>query len=70
MPKGDFTLWHGSSPINLLHIFRTLFPRNTSGWLLLKDTDFLEHMLSFTIFCIFYNLFHFTKIETELKNFN
>ena len=70
MPKGDFTLWHGCSPINLLHIFRTLFPRNTSGWLLLKDTDFLEYMLSLTIFCIFYNLLHFTKIETELKNFN
>ena len=39
MPKCDFnkevTLRHGCSPANLLHIFRTLFPRNTSGWLLL-----------------------------------
>ena len=26
---------HGCSPVNLLYIFRTLFPRNTSGWLLL-----------------------------------
>ena len=26
---------HGCSPVNLLHIFRTPFPRNTSGWLLL-----------------------------------
>ena len=25
---------HGCSPVNLLHIFRTPFPRNTSGWLL------------------------------------
>ena len=24
------------SPVNLLHIFRTSFPNNTSGWLLLK----------------------------------
>ena len=48
MPKCDFnkvallcnfieiTLRHGCSPVNLLHIFRTPFPRNTSGWLLLK----------------------------------
>ena len=27
---------HGCSPINLLHIFRTPFPRNNSGWLLLE----------------------------------
>ena len=31
----EITLRHGCSPINLMHIFRTLFPRNTSGWLLL-----------------------------------
>ena len=37
MPKCDFykvaeiTLRHGCSPVNLLHIFRTLFPRNISG---------------------------------------
>ena len=27
---------HGCSPVNLLHIFRTPFPKNTSGWLLLQ----------------------------------
>ena len=32
----EITLRHGCSPVNLLHIFRTPFPRNTSGWLLLK----------------------------------
>ena len=31
----DITFWHGCSPDNLLHILRTSFPRNTSGWLLL-----------------------------------
>ena len=37
MPKTlNTTLLHGSSPVNLLHIFRTPFLRNTSGWLLLK----------------------------------
>ena len=29
------TLWHGFSPLNLLHVFRTPFPKNTSGCLLL-----------------------------------
>ena len=29
-------LRHGCSPVNLLHIFRTPFPKNTSGGLFLK----------------------------------
>ena len=41
MPKCDFnkveiTLRHGCSPVNLLHIFRTPCPRNTSKWLLVR----------------------------------
>ena len=36
MPKCEIAPWHGCSLVNLLHIFRTLFSRNTSGWLLLK----------------------------------
>ena len=28
-------LWHGFSPLHVLRIFRTPFPRNTFGWLLL-----------------------------------
>ena len=32
----EITLWHGSSPVNLLHIFRTPLLKNTSGRLLLK----------------------------------
>ena len=47
MPKCDFnkvallcnfieiTLRHGCSPVNLPHIFRRSFSKNTSGWLLL-----------------------------------
>ena len=31
----EITLRHGCSPVNLLHIFRTSFPKNTSGGLLL-----------------------------------
>ena len=32
----EIALRHGYSSVNLLHIFRTPFPKNTSGGLLLK----------------------------------
>ena len=35
----EITRWHGCSPVGLLHIFRAPFPRNTSGWLLLRMHD-------------------------------
>ena len=41
----EITLWHACSPVNLLHIFRTPFSKNTSGWLLLL---FIENSPSFT----------------------
>ena len=37
----DIALRHGCSPVNLLHVFRTIFPRNTSGWLLVKFENHL-----------------------------
>ena len=36
MPKCDFPLWRGCSLVNLLHIFRASFLKNTSGRLLLE----------------------------------
>ena len=36
MPKCDFKLWHGFSLVNLLHIFKTPFPKNISGGLFLS----------------------------------
>ena len=36
----EIKLRHGCSPVNLLHIFRTSFPRNTFWWLLLKYLAF------------------------------
>ena len=42
-------LRHGCSPVKLLHIFRTPFPKNTSGWLLLKKT--LNHIKKKKNFC-------------------
>ena len=32
----EITLWHGSSPVNLLNNFKTIFPESTSIGLLLK----------------------------------
>ena len=32
----EIAVRHGCSPVNLLHIFKTFFPENTSGWLLLR----------------------------------
>ena len=31
----EITLRHACFPVNLLHIFRTPFSKNTAGWLLL-----------------------------------
>ena len=36
----EITLRHGCSPVNLLHISRTPFLKNTSGWLLLWSISF------------------------------
>ena len=35
----EITLQHGCSPVNLLHIFKTPFPKNTSGGLLLEINE-------------------------------
>ena len=55
MPKCDFNkvasnfikiaLWHGCSPINLLHILRPPFPKNTSGRLLLCGVPLLRQVI-------------------------
>ena len=44
----EITLWHGCSPVNLLHIFRTSFPKNTFGWLLLKIILWIERQTNKT----------------------
>ena len=44
------------APVNLLHIFRTPFPRNTSGWLLLIPVQILKENVNFSRYIsIFYN---------------
>ena len=38
----EITLQHGGSAVNLLRIFKTPFPKNTSGGLLLKNNEQLK----------------------------
>ena len=48
MPKCliiEITLQHGCSPVNLLHILRIPFPRNTSRWLLLKSQTHMKETI-------------------------
>ena len=44
----EITLRHGCSSVNLLHIFRTPFPKNTSEWLLLEGYFFDKFDKSYT----------------------
>ena len=49
MPKCDFNKVAkqlGFSPVNLLHIFRTPFPRNSSGWLLPNLSELVFQLLN------------------------
>ena len=58
MLKCDFNKLHGCSPVYLLHIFRTPFPRNTSWWLLLI-TKFL--LLTLTLDNFLFNGIHYLQ---------
>ena len=53
----EIAFWHGCSPVNLLHIFRTPFPKNTPGRLLLKYETKCNFMM-------FWNLFIFVCCES------
>ena len=63
MPKCDLnkiTLQHGCSPVNLLHIFGTLFPKSTSEGL------FLNHRV-LTLANVFDFFLFFAKIYISRK---
>ena len=54
----EIALRNGCSPVNLLHIFRTPFLKNFSGWLLLQNnycsSEIYLLSLSFLLFITFY----------------
>ena len=69
MPKCDFnkvacnfievTIWHRCSPVDLLHIFRTRFYKNTSGGMLLILTGPCQRSMMESI------LFHLISIVSH-----
>ena len=48
----EIALRHGCSPVNLLHIFRTLFYKNTTGWLLLNKGFFTVFIFFVLLLCL------------------
>ena len=58
----ETTLRHGCSPVNLLHTFRTTFPKNTSGRLLLKE---LLYQFHFQLNCLCSRNFSFSRDLTS-----
>ena len=70
MPKCiEITLWQWCSAVNLLHIFRTPFPKNTSRWLLLSLLLFLDldhSIIAQIFFCISF-LICFAKYKLPLS---
>ena len=62
----EIALRHGCSPVNLRYIFRTPFPKNTSGrlllWVLLLRQNHWEIIMAWVkIFFIFQSKFHCVK---------
>ena len=55
----EIVLRHGCSPVNLPHIFRTTFSKNTSGWLLLEiatNMSYIQYLLQiYRIYRIYFN---------------
>ena len=68
----EIALRHGCSPVNLLHIFRTSFPKNTSVWLFLHIS--YKKTFSLSIICIMCGtrdekIFKKEELIEILKNF-
>ena len=67
----EITFWHGCSPVNLLHIFGTPFPGNTSEWLLLNFIEASDrfpdgHFWPKTNTCIYFLFIH-TRLSDHLQ---
>ena len=63
----EIALRHGCSPVNLLNIFRTPFPRNISGWLLLNIITSLSLLFFSRYFCKILYLLLFEEIFLSLE---
>ena len=71
----EITLRHGCSPVDLMHIFKTFFPKNTSGGLLLyfcNDTHreriyWNRSLVAFDLLPIFTQLIKFYKFPCHIS---
>ena len=63
--KLHFTFLHGCSPVNLLHIFRTTFYKNTFGWLFPKSSVAAKDKKWLRI----HDFMYFTVLGDETWNF-
>ena len=66
----EIALWHGCSPVNFLHIFRTSSLKNTSEWLLLQIA-FTYHSVFLNINCSFefWRLYCTSKLWRSINKF-
>ena len=65
----EIALWHGCSPVNLLYIFGTSFPRKTSGQLLLATFNwkYIAKMFMWRLMHVQFRLFfHCRGVLVEL----
>ena len=65
----EISLRHGCSPVNLLHIFRTPFPKNTSGRLLLKMWSFAIELCELKNKILKLYFFQFQGVNLWKKSF-
>ena len=63
----EITLWHGCSPVNMLHIFRTPFPKNTSIELLLNESSRYKRNFSLSAFSLSISGQYFRSSRTEVS---
>ena len=61
----EITLWHGYSPVNSLHFFRTTFLKNNPGWLLLILIFTASHLHHFSGNSVYLKL-EFTVYDCSL----
>ena len=67
----EITRRHGCFPVNLLHIFRTTFPENTSGGLLLTSLRSITFYISILFYAKKFYIFSisgYSEFKCDIKS--